>query len=152
MFARGILPLKYGEIPPEHTPSDHLNIEYDYFNGDFDDLSSGIYYGDASGGENTAFSSLRRVGCSFVYTINSIHQATVSFNLPGVIQTVFRGELFAISVLMRLCVKASNIVFITDNLLNYELFHDRDRALQSLNHDLFSEIFYHISNKEKNAP
>ena len=78
-------------VPDEFAPKEE--VEYDFqLQGEFvGDYGSGLYYGDASGGPNTKYSTLRRVGCAFIKVEDGVHVASVGFNLPGEIQTVFRG-------------------------------------------------------------
>ena len=114
LWLRGILPDHLTNIDASHRPPDELHAHF--INPESCVWSSGVYYGDASGGEHTSFPKLRRVGCG----IASIDEhGALSFgahcNLPGQVQTVSRGELFALVLLVRWMAPLSDVEFITDN-------------------------------------
>ena len=69
-------------------------------------------------------------------------------NLPGVVQTVPRAELYALQFLMNEAIESAQIEFITDNKKNYDTFNLGPIAgSRSVNHDLFSAIFNCTKNK-----
>ena len=101
MWLRGILPSSFTQLPVEHaSPLDVLvSVLHQPENMLWD---SGTYYGDASGGENTSFKELRRVGVAAVRVdLSGNVLYAISSNLPGPIQTVGRGELFAALLVVR---------------------------------------------------
>ena len=114
---------------------------------------SGIYYGDASGGRFSSYGPLIRCGVGLVkigYDIegNIYRKWGVQMNLPGVVQTVPRAELYALRYLLNAATENANIEFITDNKNNCETFNnDIFAGTKSVNHDLFKNIFGSISNK-----
>ncbi|MDP6586066.1 MAG: hypothetical protein QF535_15560, partial [Anaerolineales bacterium] len=140
MWFRGILPNKFTDLDiPEPTNElcvTHIQQEQAHWN-------SGIYYGDASGGEHTQYNSLRRIGVGFILADadgGMVHGA--HFNLPGAIQTVTRGELFALVVLLRFLEPLSSIEFVTDNFNVYRTFKGGPAAgINSANCDLYEEAF-----------
>ena len=93
-------------------------------NQDVATWSTGTYYGDASGGTHTQFSKLRRCGCG-VTTVSDDGSLRfgLHFNLPGSVQTVGRGELFALVVLAQFLEPNSSVVFYTDNLNVYRTYN-----------------------------
>ena len=90
-------------------------------------MSSGTYYGDASGGDFSSLPMLRRCGAGIIHTKqigNDIKQIWgCSLKLIGHVQTVPRAELFALHFLMQEAVEDAKIEFITDNLQNCKLFN-----------------------------
>ncbi len=105
---------------------------------------SGTYYGDASGGELTSYSDLRRCGCALVKINNNngVVLYGASFNLPGKIQTVGRGEAYALVYLIDRAKADSHIDFVTDNKGVYIIVSKGPVAgSKSLNSDLYAHIF-----------
>ena len=99
--------------------------------------NSGTYYGDASGGDFTTFAPIRRIGCGLAaIDSNGALIAGMSLNLPGPVQTVPRGELFALVMLMHFVDLCSDIDYVTDN---WGLFSAFPRAL-NLHYILTVEI------------
>ena len=71
--------------------------------------------------------------------------------MPGDVQTVARGELFAFVLLLRHLVDNSEAEFVTDNLNVHETFvKGPQSAVNSANCDLFEEVFEHIRVKNLN--
>ena len=80
------------------------------------DICSGIYYGDASGGEYSAFPEIRRVGCRLVRVDDTgTLMFGAHFPLAGEIQTVPRGELYALVELIKQARPITDITYVTDN-------------------------------------
>ena len=72
----------------------------------------------------------------------------IRFNLPGPVQTVARGELFAILRAAQLAEEGATIDFVTDNQGNFNKFNSgRDLALLSNNGDMFKLLFEQITLK-----
>ena len=144
LWLRGILPSCLTLIPPEHEPKDDLDVyHYTHTDQDIYKWGSGVYYGDASGGKNTDYKALRRVGCSVVQC-DSQGQLLYAcyFNLPGIIQTVARGELLALVQLIRMADPLTNIEYITDNLGVCNTFNKGPANAQySMNADLYNELY-----------
>ena len=106
-------------------------------------FGSGTYYGDASGGELTSHSELRRFGCAFI-ALNADNelQYAVDFNLPGQVQTVARGDAYALSYLVSRLKPLSIVTFVTDNMGVYNIMSDGPRAcIRSMKCDIFESIF-----------
>ena len=61
-------------------------------------VSSGLYYGDASGGAFSSHPKLTRCGIGFCKVNGHTEERLweVQLNLPGLVQTVPRAELFAL--------------------------------------------------------
>ena len=65
-----------------------------------------------------------------------------SFPLPGPIQTVARGELFALVEFIKQVRQMSDIVFVTDNKGVFDKFNAGPKEqCRSLNCDLYHELF-----------
>ena len=128
------------------SPPEDLHIDYnqpDYNTSFWNDKTHGIFYGDASGGKFSSMTPLRRIGCG-VCQINSDNSRLWghSFNLPGTVQSVPRGELFAIVYLLQRVSPLSQIEFVTDNLKVHDTYHKgREYAQKSVNSDLYEELF-----------
>ena len=146
LWFRGILPKIFTDIDiPE--PTNDLYVTH--VNEDKAHWSSGIYYGDASGGQFTQYNKIRRIGVSFILSDDegsAVHAA--HFNLPGSVQTVTRGELFSLVVLIRFLEPLSRIEFVTDNFNVYRTFNGGPMAgVNSANCDLYEEVFKAIYDK-----
>ena len=89
--------------PPEII--EPIHVQYECSDSDFKKVSSGIYDGDASGGDFSSLPMLRRCGAGIIHTKtigNEIKQIWgCSFKLIGTAQTVPRAELFALHFLMQ---------------------------------------------------
>ena len=79
-------------------------------------MTSGTYYGDASGGKNAEYPDIRRVGVAFV-KIDDEGNLTfgAQFQLVGEVQTVSRGELSALVELIKHVRHSVDIELVTDN-------------------------------------
>ena len=147
LWLRGILPQKYTQISREYNPSDSLCITY--INKNHMKWDSGTYYGDASGGEFTAYNQLRRCGCGLAF-INAEGLLVFGsrFNLPGEVQTVARGELFALVVLIDELAPMAIIDFVTDNKGVCDTFNKGPAGCKnSSNCDLYIRLFKHTIQK-----
>jgi hypothetical protein len=147
LWLRGILPSALTQLPPEAVPKSQVNVIY--VNPDSVDWTSRSYYGDASGGKYTSHRRLRRCGCGVV-AVDS--QGSLEFgmkcNLPGAVQTVGRGELFAFVLLVRHLPFSVDAEYITDNEPLYKTYNAGPRAgANSANCDLFEEVFSLICTK-----
>jgi len=146
MWFRGILPSKFTDLDiPE--PVNELHVTH--IQQQNAHWKSGTYYGDASGGECSQYNALRRVGVGFLLANQEgglVHGA--HFNLPGIVQTVTRGELFALVVLLRFLEPLSIVEFITDNYNVLRTFNGGPAAgVNSANCDLYGEVFQIIYDK-----
>ena len=121
MWLRGILPSHHTAIDNTCLPSVDLKVIYEH---EVDAVwSSGIFYGDACGGEFTGFKDIRRCGCAVVSAdTNGQLRFGARFNLPGIVQTVPRAELFCLVWLVRRLTPLSDIEYITDNKGLYDTF------------------------------
>ena len=143
LWLRGLMPATMVVIDPMHTPTDKLNITYI---GE-PEFGSGLYYGDASGGDYTSYNPLRRcgVGVSKVNPLTCTQLWGAKMNLPGEVQTVARAELYFIFFLLSRAVIGARFEIVTDNLKNCELYNKGPAAAsKSINADLFKAIFYYI--------
>ncbi|MDP6586649.1 MAG: hypothetical protein QF535_18485 [Anaerolineales bacterium] len=113
------------------------------------DWGNGIYYGDASGGVYTQYPALRRIGVGLVSFKNGIFKYGVHTNLPGQVQTVGRGECFALWMLVRALPNLADCEFVTDN---YNVFKNYNKgpnhAANSADCDLYDKIFKIIELKQ----
>ena len=102
-------------------------------------MSSGTYYGDASGGDFSSVPLIRRVGvglCSISPQGNLLFG--VHCNLPGDVQTVPRGEIYALYLLLQLASPMATIDYVTDNEGLYDVYNKGPKFSQTTNNcDLF---------------
>ena len=140
LWLRGILPDNHISIPPEEEPIEETTLTKI---NSFDTIESGIYYGDASGGTYTKYPEIRRVGCSFVKCDSEGNLLYgCHFPLPGDIQTVARGELFAVVELVRFAEPMSELFYVTDNQGVFTTFNAGPKhSCLSSNADLYHELF-----------
>ena len=147
LWLRGLLPANLINIPPDAEPLSSLDITY--INPENVSFDSGTYYGDASGGEYTVYADIRRVGCAFARTTSSgelIYAA--HYPLPGEVQTVARGELLALVVLLRFAAPLAEIDFVTDNKGVFDKYNAGPKlAKLSSNCDLYHELFQLVFRK-----
>ncbi len=141
MWLRGILPAKFTTIQQYFKPTDLLKI--DYINKTHSQIcwSSGTYYGDASGGPFSAHATIRRIGCGLakVGPLGKLMFGAKS-NLPGDIQTVPRGELFVLLLLVGLCEPLAEIDYVTDNEGLFKAYQQGPKfALSTANCDLYKK-------------
>ena len=129
------------EIPPEDLPVEEETIEWTNPQGLT--ISSGLYYGDASGGIYNQYRDIRRVGCSFTQVDNVGELVlTASFPLPGETQTVPRGELFAVLQLVKPAEVMPVLEYVSDNMGVYQTFNEGPKAgCLSMKCDLYHELF-----------
>ena len=149
MWLRGILPKCFTDVPaPHNIPTNDLNLEF--INPESQPWDSGTYYGDASGGKHTQFKDVRRVGVAVVRCDQQGCTAFgISSNLPGLVQSVGRGELFALLLLVRNLDHNTQVEFVTDNLNVHDVYNAGAKAaMNSANCDLYKEIFNWISFKQ----
>ena len=147
-WLRGIIPASFTQVPPPHTnPSEEYN--YNFVNPEQQNWMSGTYYGDASGGKNTSYKQLRRVGVAVV-KCNHLGETLfgVSTNLPGKVQTVGRGEVLALLLLMMNLDHDTEVEFVTDNLNVYNTCNSGIKAaINSANCDLYKDIYTLVQSK-----
>ena len=145
LWLRGILPEHFTEIPAIHEPS---NIFDPTFIKEGRWISR-TYYGDASGGEYTSYPKIRRVGCSVVACSETGEvQFGAHFPLPGPVQSVGRGELYALYALVQFLEPLAEVQFVTDNLNVKRTYNKGPRAAaNSSNCDIYKLIFDIIYDK-----
>ncbi len=96
------------------------------------------------GGEFSSITVLRRVGVgvAFICQDTGLLLFAARSNLPGLVQTVPRGEAYAMYLLLTLVQPMAVIDFVTDNFNVYNLFNQGPVACgQSTNCDLWQLIF-----------
>ena len=142
------MPSENIEIPPEAEPTNIAFLTWVMSNSG--DISSGVYYGDSSGGINTMYPDIRRVGCAFVRVdTEGMPDCIAHFPLPGPVQTVSRGELYSLVILIKQCRRRSTIKFWTDNKGVKDKFKaGPNEACKSSNCDLYHELFSIIRRDE----
>jgi len=147
LWLRGILPSKYTFIDPIYAPSDNENIVYNNENNI--DWKNMVYYGDASGGVYTQYPALRRIGVGLVAYKDSNFQFGVHTNLPGQVQTVGRGECYALFILVRSLPNLADCEFVTDNFNVFKNFNGGpSHAVNCSDCDLYDKIFKIIQTKQ----
>ena len=150
LWLRGILPSNLSTIPDEYLPNNNTVHTYVSYSTPIEDciVTSGLYYGDASGGTFSSYPKLTRCGVGFCKVDRHTEQRLwgVQLNLPGLVQTVPRAELFALHLLVNEAQPESVIEFVTDNQKNSQTFNKGEPyARNSINADLFKHIFYNIA-------
>ena len=150
LWFRGILPINYIDIPDAFLPSDTYTVEWVRPNELSTNVTSGTYYGDASGGQFSEYPEIRRIGCSFV----AIHPLSMElllaahFPLPGAMQTVPRGELFTLVELVRHAEINASLHYITDNKWVHDTFNRGSEHTKICNNsDLWHALFCELSAK-----
>ena len=151
LWIRGLIPYSLTKaVLDQWQPSEDLHLVTSSVGGAVKISDTITVYGDASGGKFTRYAALRRVGVGIV----SIDQEGnviwgQRFNLPGKVQTVARGELYAIVRAAHLAEEYAEIDFVTDNLGNCMKFNaGREKALLSNNGDMFKSLFEEILLKQ----
>ena len=106
-------------------------------------MTTGVFYGDASGGAFSSMPRIRRIGCGLVQIDESGSLIWGQhFNLPGSIQTVPRGGLYVLFYLIHRLEPYSHVTYVTDNQKVRYLYNQGETAaLKSTNCDLFRDIF-----------
>ena len=105
LWLRGLLPSSNISIPSCHLPSNRFQPVFKGSWSESTRLTSGVYYTDASGGEDGDSPVLRRCGvaiCASPSVSEPEAPGGICYPLPGEVQTVPRGELHAIYTLVRL--------------------------------------------------
>ncbi len=142
LWLRGLLPSHLTDVPSEYDPIDKLVIKFT--NCDNNTVwGSGTYYGDSSGGEFASFSKIRRCDCELASVDTSgTLLFGASFNLPGDIQTVPRGEVFALVQLLELCEPLTFLDYVTDNRGLFDNYcKGPAHSYNSSNCDLYHRIY-----------
>ena len=112
LWLRGILPAKYTILSEQYKPPDLMSLSFTNRISDPIVWGSGTYYGDASGGIFSSLPVLRRVGVGVArMSTDNLLEIGVHTRLPGPIQTVPRGELFAVLTLAMLVEDMASINF-----------------------------------------
>ncbi len=149
LWLRGILPSQFTDIDPQYVPPN--TVKYTYINHTSTSIvwASGTYYGDASGGEFSSFAPIRRAGCGLAaISDDGTLRFGVSFNLPGTVQTVPRGELYALVALVLFASQGSTLDYVTDNKGLYNTYTQGPKfALQTTNCDLYNMLYKAIYDK-----
>ena len=148
LWLRGLLPSNLCVEEPIPPPIDHLQL-YVYdphsLTPDPHVWPPGLYGTDGSGGELSAYPELRRVGCG-VSRVDCTAGGgfdviwSANFALPGDVQTVPRGELFAICIVVE-HVSHGIVTICSDSLINIDLFNKGlNFAVGTSNGDLWRRI------------
>ena len=141
MWLRGISLSSFTIIDPINDPTEDINSVY--LNPENLEWTHNTYYGDASGGKHTSYPTLRRVGVAVVQ-VNPDGELTFGahFNLPGKIQTVGRGELYALHSLVNRLELCTIALFVTDNKNVFDTYiKGRMAAMSSNNCVTYGLIF-----------
>ncbi len=114
------------------------------YDGDWEVLSSGLYYGDVSGGEFSSFPSIRRCGRGVIQIDSEGEQTRAArFSQSGSVQRVPRAELFCLVWLISIMAPISDVTYVTDNLNLYETFNKGPQASAvSANADLYFKLLH----------
>ena len=150
LWVRGILPKSNTAVSSIYDPSETVIPVY-VGNSTLLPLRSwpaGTYYTDAAGGPYGKFATLRRIAFGvavMLYNDGPCLAWGMHSHLPGKIQSVPRGELFAI-VYVVLGVVSGAVTVVTDSLINFNLWKGSQlAAMSSTNGDLFALLFRHLS-------
>ena len=151
-MASGILASHYPhpDNPEEDTPPiEDLNVLTEMpMEPSFWEDTTGIFYTDASGGKFSSFNRLRRIGCGACLCVHGVPKWSHYFNLPGPVQSVPRGELYAILYIVERVSPFSTIEIVTDKKKNWQSYlGGKDKSSNSANADLFSQLFTFLENR-----
>ena len=149
LWLRGLLPSNNISIPSCHLPSSRFQPVYKGSWSDSTRLTSGVYYTDASGGEDGDSPVLRRCGvaiCASPSVSEPEAPGGVCYPLPGEVQTVPRGELHAIYTLVRLAEEGASLQVYSDNKQAVRLCQGQG-ADKPLNNDLLCELLDLVKTK-----
>ena len=138
LWFRGILPSELTLLPDNIAPDDEPCFKY------INPISwtSGVYYGDASGGVYSKYQKLIRVGCAVAQVDQDGEVTTAAYTpLPGVVQTVGRGELYALLIVPERLQPLSEVTFVTDNFNVFKTYNKGPKAASNSNNcDLFKIV------------
>ena len=151
LWLRGILPSKYINIDEQYLPPENIDVTWVEGLTKKDDIRivSGTYYGDASGGKQSMYPEIRRIGCAFAQIDNDDNLLFAAhFPLPGEHQSVPRGELYALVQLIEQAERNTELTYYTDNQYVHDAFNAGPihQALCA-NTDLFRILFHNTINK-----
>ena len=154
LWLRGLLP---ASLVPVNTPavmSDEVWYVRDHPAGWW---PAGVYYTDCSGGPHNIYPPIRR--CGIGVAVLDMHHDLLQSDpqpfvwgayapLPGLLQTVPRGELYAM-VLVVERVLEGNLEIRSDSKVNVDLFHKgRQACLASSNSDLWLRLWDVLGSRE----
>ena len=141
LWLRGILPSSFTKV--ESVPSNESNLQIIKDTSPQTVWASGTYYGDASGGEFTAYTCIRRVGCGLAAIDASGNLLFgAKSNLPGLVQTVPRGEIYALFMLVNLAIHSAVLDFVTDNKGLFNAYNKGPKFCSlTANCDLYASIY-----------
>ena len=146
LWLRGILPAACTTAPDISAFDRKLCLEGPVPRSGF--WPSGKYYGDGSGGEFSAFPTLRQCGVSVVSMNGTELAYGIHYRLPGTIQTVPRAELSALATLVEMVSEDAHITYICDNLPMVKMYgRGREACTRFLNFDLWDIVFGNIARK-----
>ena len=118
-----------------------------------DPWPSGVYFSDASGGKYSSVPALRRCGIGVAsLDLHSNLDSSFLFGayapLVGVEQTVPRGELYGILLIVRFAADGAKLDIRSDSKTNVDLFYTTSsNTLASTNGDLWYELWQLINSK-----
>ena len=126
------------EIREEYFPSLFLTSTPGITNPEAVRWSGGTFYGDASGGKFTSLKPLRRCGCGIALVDEEGNLIFgIFFNLPGLVQTVPRAELYALLFVVENLDGNAVATYVIDNQGVHDLFHQGPALCKlSINADL----------------
>ena len=140
LWLRGILPSSLNKIPNDYLFSIEASHNYISYITPIAQckVTSGLYYGDASGGTFSSYPKLIRCGVGLCKVDRHTGERLwgIELNLPGLVQTVPPAELFTLHFLVNEAEPESVIEFITDNEKNSQTFNKGEQyAANSINAD-----------------
>ena len=149
LWLRGLLPSCLRRIDDQYLPPDA--IKENIVKAPTEGWPSSTYYGDASGGESSSISALRRCGCGKAQAGESgALKMGASFSLRGEIQTVPRGEHFALVYLLKKASHPTEIDYVTNNKGLFDTSNAAPpQGSKSINCYLYSMIFIVTVQKAK---
>ena len=143
LWFRGILPASFTQLPPGIFPASEPTLCISGPSKPEDFWPSSLYYGDASGSFFSQTPALRRVGVGLaVYDDSNAFLFGVQSALPGPVQTVPRGEAFALLLAVTHAALGAYITFFTDCYPVYTTYNKGvGQAHLSVNFDVWYTIF-----------
>ena len=147
LWLRGLLPVRYVDVSADWFPDGPQPLTF--YKQLHESLPSGVYYTDASGGKYSSVPQLRKIGLGIVQmSIDSPFDISFACTcvLPGRIQTIPRGELYAILTVVMRATKGASICILSDSQVNVDLYlAGQAHAITSINSDLWRLLYLYIS-------
>ena len=146
LWLRGLLPAHYTEIESQYCPPDivkPISTNPESIDWKSQNMMTGVFYGDASGGIFSSMPRIRRIGCGLVQVDGDDDLIWAHhFNLPGPFQTVPHSRRYVLLCLVRRLEPGADVTYAADNQkVRDVLVQGEAAASKSTKCDLFKEVF-----------